>query len=93
MNFEYYFIVLLNFGTTHNRARNAEKETINNNPKSLSGEIDSIFPPKIPATRLPKKLVKNQTPIVKDRNFFGASFDTSDNPIGERHNSAIVIIK
>ena len=53
----------------------------------------SIFPPKNPAIKLPKKLVKNQHPIVSDRNFLGASFDTSDKPIGDRQSSAMVIIK
>lgn len=62
-------------------------------PKIWLGARVSNFPPQIPAIKLPKKLVKNQQPIINERNFLGASLDTSDNPIGERQSSAIVIIK
>ena len=62
-------------------------------PNNSAGVIDSYFPAQIPAIKLPKKLVKNQHPIVKERNLRGASFETKDNPIGDKQSSAIVIIK
>ena len=56
------------------------------------GSVSNI-PPHNPASKFPIKLVKNQQPINNDKNFLGASFDTNDRPIGDRHNSATVIIK
>ena len=34
--------------------------------------------------RLPRKLVKNHTPIIIETTRPGETFDTSDSPIGER---------
>ena len=51
------------------------------------------LPPQKPAKMFPKKLVKNQVPIHSDKNCRGASFDTNDSPIGDKHNSDNVIIK
>ena len=62
-------------------------------PNRCVVENSSNFPPQIPARRFPTKLVKNHPPIISDKNFLGASFETKDNPIGDRHSSAIVIIK
>ena len=62
-------------------------------PKSSLGVKASYCPPHSPAIRFPIKLVKNQHPIVRERNFLGASFETKDKPIGDRQSSAIVIIK
>ena len=53
----------------------------------------SKSPPQMPASKFPTKLVRNQQPIMSDKNFFGANFETRESPIGERHSSAIVIIK
>jgi len=69
------------------------KESIASVPKSSTVEMVSNLPPQIPAIRFPQKLVKNQHPIIKDKNFLGASLDTRDKPIGDRHSSAMVIIK
>ena len=47
----------------------------------------------MPANKLPKNEAKNQTPIIIEANFTGASFETSESPIGEIQSSAIVEIK
>ena len=64
-----------------------------NIPNSVVCGNVSYLPPIMPAIRFPKKLVKNQHPIVNDRNCTGASFDTRESPIGEMQSSAIVITK
>ena len=46
--------------------------------------------PKVPAKAYPAALAKNQTPINKEENRFGANFATSDNPIGDKLSSPIV---
>ncbi len=51
------------------------------------------MPPKKPAKIPPNAFVINQQPINNDKNLFGASLETSDIPIGEIFNSAIVIKK
>ena len=60
--------------------------------KSQRGRF-SYSPPKRPATKFPEKHIKNQHPIVSDKNCFGASFDTSESPIGDRQSSDSVITK
>ena len=40
--------------------------------------------PSQPAMKLPTKLVASHTPISIDTMRAGATFDTSDNPMGER---------
>ena len=72
---------------------NAEKENKESKPNNLTGGIASYFPPQYPAAKFPAKLVKNQHPIVRERKRFGASFETKDNPIGDKQSSAKVIIK
>lgn len=57
------------------------------------GVFALYVPPQTPAIRFPKKLAKNQHPIINERNFFGASFDTSDNPMGDRQSSDNVMRK
>ena len=68
-------------------------ENIASPPNKLVVGVFSQFPPQIPASKFPAKLVKNQQPISRDKNFLGASFETRDNPIGDKQSSAIVIIK
>ena len=48
-------------------------------------------PDKIPDNLFPMLVDKNQPPIINDVNLGGLNFETNDNPIGERHNSPIVI--
>ena len=72
---------------------NETKDTIASIPKSCAGVKASYLPPTMPAIKLPRKLVKNQHPIIKDKNFLGANFDTKDKPIGDKQSSATVIIK
>ena len=40
-----------------------------------------------PASMLANALVKNHTPIMRQQNLAGESFDTIDNPIGDMHSS------
>ena len=72
---------------------NVTKDKLAIKAKSFSAPIVSYFPPSKPASIFPKKLVKNHVPIITDRNFLGASFDTKDKPIGDKHNSDNVITK
>ena len=71
----------------------APKDITASGVKSSIEESVSYFPPQKPARLSPIKQVKNQQPIVSERNLLGASFDTSDKPIGERHSSDNVIVK
>ena len=84
---------LLSRGIQQDRINAVINDNIAKVPNNCTVESASNFPPQKPAIRFPKKLVKNQQPITKDKNFFGANFVTNDNPIGDKHNSAIVIIK
>ena len=60
-----------------------------NENKEVSGHV-SYKLAICPASRLPKKLDINQTPINMDMYFMGASLVTMDNPMGERHSSPVV---
>lgn len=84
---------LLNFLVKQDNIRQAINETPAKVKNKATLLIVPYLPPQKPANVFPMKLVKNQTPIINDKNFFGASFDTNDKPIGERQSSASVIIK
>ena len=84
---------LLNRGIKHTRINPVMNDKTVSAPNSWTVVSVSNFPPQNPAIRFPKKLVKNQHPITSDKNFLGANFVTRDKPIGDKHNSAIVIIK
>ena len=45
----------------------------------------------MPESLFPTEIAKKNPPIIKAVILGGESFETSDNPIGERHNSPIVI--
>ena len=61
--------------------------------KNINPLINSYFDAKTPANKFPAKDAKNHVPINNEANCFGASFDTSDKPMGDKHSSAIVAIK
>ena len=87
------FSALFNFGII---IRNINIVIIEQQAKVANNIVLLIvpyFPPQTPAKRLPMKLDKNQVPIINDKNFLGASFETSDKPIGDKQISPIVIIK
>ena len=72
---------------------NAVKDKIESGKNICEMVKLSYFPPQNPASVSPIKQVKNQHPIVRDKNFFGASFDTRESPIGEIQSSETVITK
>jgi hypothetical protein len=93
INQSQFFKYLFSLGTKHNNKTHVIRDNKARSPKRLTNVSFSYSPPQTPATKFPIKLVKNQQPIIKDKNLFGASLDTSDRPIGDKQSSAIVIIK
>lgn len=65
------------------------------NPKNVGRGLEGLGYNvlKRPAIKLEAAPDKNQIPIIKHENLTGDNLETIDNPIGEIHNSAIVIIK
>ena len=64
-------------------------------PKKLVAPPVPSSPPgikalNVPANLLAAALAKNQVPIIKEDKRKGASLETMDKPIGDKHNSPIV---
>src|SRR5579883_500917 len=76
--------------TSTSKISAAPATTAADNKKNWMGGIVPQISPSAPATKLPKALVKNHTPMSMVANFAGASFDTIDRPTGDKHNSPIV---
>src|SRR6188508_411199 len=54
--------------------------------------VGGISALRVPANLLAAALARNQVPIIRDESLSGASLETIDKPMGERHNSPMVCI-
>ena len=84
---------MFSFGINIRSITKVKKARPANPPNNSKCESLPYSPPIRPANKFPEKHIKNHPPIVSDKNCFGASFDTSDKPIGDKQSSDSVIIK